>query len=359
MKKSIYKLILVLFLIPLVGFTSSTEPKYEKTKTLKKSYSVNKDATVKISNKYGNVNVVSWNQNRVEITVEITVKGNSTSAVEKKLAGIDVQFNGSENYVSAKTIIERNSSWSLWRNDSNISYQINYTVKMPITNNADLNNDYGSILVNELSGKASINCDYGKIIIGRLNSDDNTINIDYCSTSTISFMKSGKINADYSKLTVDDAIDLHVNADYSGLNFGKVNGIDFNNDYGSISVDKANNIAGNADYVSIRLGTIYRNLKLDSEYGSIKIKELARGFNRAVINADYTGISIGTNRNNNFHFIVEVSYAGFRFNERAVDLQKSIEKSTKKYFEGNYGSKKSNSVLSIKSEYGSVRLEEL
>lgn len=358
MKKSIFKLALLLFIIPQIGFANvGGDLKQEKSKTIKKEFKVDSDATVDIENKYGDVTVTTWDRNQVEITVIITVKGNSLSTIEKRLDGIDVQFSGSASYVKAKTIIEK-SGWSLWGSSSNVSYQINYTVKMPASNNVKLNNDYGSIVLDELNGEANINCDYGKLIIGSLNNLRNEINIDYCSGSTINYMKNGSINADYSKLTVDKAYDLSVNADYSTLNFGKVNGIDFNGDYGSINVDEANNMVANTDYVSVRIGTIRNNLKLDSDYGSIKIAELANGFNSADINGQYTGISIGIKSNNKFQFTVDLSYAGFSYDDDQVDMYKSIEKSSKKYYEGVYGKGSSKSKLSIKSQYGSVKLKD-
>jgi hypothetical protein len=361
MMKSTFKIALLLFLIPLVGFANTDpKPKQEKSKTIKKEYSVDRNATVDIDNKYGNINITTWNQNRVEITVVITVKGNSLSAVEKKLRGIDVDFNATSDLVSAKTKFNNSSSsWSFWGNSKNTSYKVNYTVKMPASNNVKLDNDYGNILINEINGTADINCDYGKIFLGDLNNSNNNINIDYSNGSSINFMKSGSINADYSKLTIDKTNEVKINSDYSNINIGTANTVTYNADYGGISVDDVNNITGNSDYVSIRLGTVSKNLNIKADYGSIKIKELARGFSKAEITSEYTGITIGTRASNNFNFIVNLQYSGFRYDDDNVEMFKSIEKGSKKYYEGTYGKGKSNSRLIIKSQYGGVNLKEL
>lgn len=360
MKKSIYKIALLFLLVPLVGFgVSDTKPKHEKSKTIKKEYSVSSDATVDINNKYGNVNIITWDKNSVEITIEITVKGNDLSTVEKKLRAIDVAFNANSNMVSAKTMFEKSSrSWSFWGKSNNASYKVNYTVKMPKSNNVKVNNDYGNILLNEIDGTANINCDYGKIILGDLNNSNNNINIDYCNGSSINFMKAGYINADYSKLSLDKTDQLKINSDYSNLVVGVANSVNFNSDYGSIKVDDVENITGNTDYVSVRLGTVRKNLKLEADYGSIKISDLAKGFQKAEINSEYAGITIGTETNNSFDFRMDLQYARLRYNESNVDMRKSIEKSSKKYYEGTYGKGNSNSVLTIKSQYGSVTLKE-
>jgi hypothetical protein len=357
--KSTFKIVLLLFLIPLVVF-ANTDPKQEKSKTLKKEYSVDRDATVDIDNKYGNINITTWNKNRVEITVVITVKGNNLSTVEKKLRGIDVDFNATSSRVSAKTRFNNSSSnWSFWGKSKNISYKVHYTIKMPASNNVDLDNDYGNILIDQINGTADINCDYGKLIIGDLNNSNNDINIDYCNGSSINFMKSGSINADYSKLTVDKTDKVKINSDYSTVRIETANTVTYNTDYGSLIIDDANNISGNSDYASIRLGTVSKNLNIKADYGSIKIKELARGFNKAEITSEYAGITIGTKANNNFNFVMNLQYSRFRYNDDNVEMYKSIEKSSKKYYEGTYGKGKSNSKLIIKSQYGGVTLKEL
>ena len=361
MMKSTFKIAFLLFLIPLVSFANNEKKlKQEKSKTIKKQYSVDRNATVNIDNKYGNINITTWNKNSVEITVVITVKGNSLSSVEKKLSGINVDFNASSNLVSAKTKFDNSSSsWSFWGKSNNTSYKVNYTVKMPVSNNVKLNNDYGNILINEINGTTNINCDYGKLIIGDLNNSNNNINIDYTSSSTINFMKSGSINADYSKLTVDKTDKVKINSDYSNINIGTVNTVTYNADYGSITVDDVNDIKGNSDYANIRLGTVSKNLNIKADYGSIKIKELAIGFNKAEVTSEYAGITIGTKANNNFNFKMNLQYSKFRYNNDRVEMFKSIEKSSKKYYEGVYGKGKSNSTLIIKSQYGGVNLKEL
>ncbi len=360
MKKSIYKLALILFLIPLVSFANNdTGKKHEKSRTIKKEYSVSSDAIVGISNKYGNINVITWNKNRVEITVKITVKGNDLSVVEKKLRNINVDFNANSSMVSAKTIFGKSSkSWSFWGKSNKTSYQIDYTVKMPKSNSVKLNNDYGSILVNEIDGSADIDCDYGKIIIGDLNHSNNSINLDYCSRSTINYMKSGTVNVDYSKLTIDKIEDVKANSDYSTLNFGDVGSITFNADYGSVTIDSGNDITGNTDYVSVHLGKVKSNLNLKADYGSIKIKELVKGFSKADISGQYAGITIGTSSNNSFNFEIDLSYGSFKRNDNNINLNKSISKSSKKYYEGSYGKSNGSSKLTIKSQYGSVSLKE-
>ena len=352
----LYKLLFFFLLIPTVLIAN--DRKHEKSKNISKTFNVNKNATLYINNKYGNVNVTTWNENRIEIKVKITVKGDDLSSVERKLKDIDIQFEATSNLVEARTFIEKSkSSWSWW-GSNNTNYKINYSVRMPITNNADLHNKYGDIyLLDELEGKSNINCDYGKIQIDQLLNSNNNISLDYCGTSEINYMKSGNLNVDYSKLNIRKSNNLKVSADYSTIKIDQATDVTFNSDYGSISAEEISNLTGNSDYASVKIGTLKKNLKINSDYGGIRVQNIAKGFDNITIDGNYASIKLGTNSNNNFNFNIDLSYASFDYPDNNVELYKSIKKTSKKYYEGTFGKGNSNSKITIKSNYGGVSLK--
>ena len=61
--------------------------------------------------------------------------------------------------------------------------EINYVIKLPITNSVDLSNDYGGINLEKLEGRATISCDYGKITTKELMAENNVLSFDYTSDS--------------------------------------------------------------------------------------------------------------------------------------------------------------------------------
>lgn len=357
MKKQIQLIMAMVMIIPSLSFGNPGDKNwdYEKTKTIKKEFSVNANALLRINNKYGNVDVISWDQNRVEIEVTITVKGNSESKVIDRLKRINVNFNNSPSEVSAKTILE-NSSNSWFKSNNNMNYQIDYKVKMPVTNNANLSNDYGTISLNEIKGRASINCDYGKIIIGSLFHEDNDINIDYTSDSEIEFMNGGSINADYSKFRITKAKKIELNADYTDSVFDNIEELDFVCDYGKIEVENANDIDGHGDYLTMRFGTIYKKLSIDADYGSVKVAKLMKGFESVRIDSDYAGIKIGLDDDVSFNFVAKLSYGGFDYDGGDVTYLKKVIKSSDKYYEGFVNKENSGATIEVSSDYGSVKL---
>jgi len=357
MKTQLLKIVLFLLFVPLTIHANEIEGhKHEKSKTIKKEYNVDADALLKIDNKYGNIDVISWESNRVEIEVTITVSGNDLAKVTKRLSMIDVEFEGNSNEVSAKTVIEKkSSSWSWgWGKNNNVNYKINYKVKVPVTNQTDLRNDYGNITLNETTGDCSINCDYGSIIIGELHSNNNKINIDYTNNSTIGLMNGGSINADYSKLTIEESGNINLNADYTTTIFEDVKALDYNCDYGSLKIEKGGSIEGDGDYLSLKMGTISKSAKIDAGYGSVKIERLLDGFDSVDIDGSYTGIKIGVPKDKGFNFDIKLSYGGFKYDKSMVNFTNQIVKSSSKSYQGSYGKSNANSTIRIDSGYGSV-----
>lgn len=357
--KAIYKLTILLLLVPSIVLANNNgdKKKHEKSKSISKSFDVNSNATLGIYNKYGDINVTSWDKNTVEIDVKITVKGNDLDDVEDRLEKIDVEFNASKSLVEARTTIGKNS-WNIFKKNKNISYKINYTIKMPVSNNVKLNNDYGSIRLDEVEGNAEINCDYGKVTLGDLKGNDSSINLDYCSSSTIDSMKDGAINVDYSRISIDKATTVNLSTDYSTVKFKEVDNLTCSADYGGVEVENVASAVMNGDYTGFRFGTITKKLKLNSDYGSVRVKNLANGFESVNINSEYAGIKIGIEPGTNFNFVIDLQYAGFKRSDSKVELFKSIVKNNKKHYEGVYGKGGSNSKVTIKSEYGSVSFYE-
>ncbi|HKK12859.1 MAG TPA: hypothetical protein VJ945_08495 [Flavobacteriaceae bacterium] len=358
----LYKTALILFLIPTLVLGSTNEKwngKYTKEKTVKKEFTVNRDALLKVDNSYGNIDIVTYDGNTVFIEVHIKTNGNNEEKVQKKLDDIHIEFNGTSSLVEARTKFSKSSnSWWNWGKNNNVNMEVNYTIKLPISNSVDLSNDYGSINLDKLEGRATISCDYGKITTKELMADNNVLNFDYTHNSYFEYIKSGKINADYSGYTVGKTKNLKISADYTKSVIEVAEDVDYNCDYGSIHIEKANNVMGNGDYLTTRLGDIYKNVSLKADYGSIEIKQMTANAGNLSVQSDYTGITVGYNSGYNFDFEIDLEYASLRDKDE-LEISKQKIESTNKYYAGYYGNANSGNLIKIDSEYGSVSLKKI
>ena len=117
---------LIAAILPTVAFS-----KAEFSKTLKKEFAISPTGTTYLDNKYGKIEVKTWDQNRVRITATIKVKAGSQSAADAIFDRIAINFSSGEGYVKAQTNIEPNKKgwlqWS-WFGSSSGDYSINYEV---------------------------------------------------------------------------------------------------------------------------------------------------------------------------------------------------------------------------------------
>ncbi len=362
MKAQLYNIwFLLLFPTLLMSYTNSGEltGKHTKEKTIQKEFKVNKDAILEIDNDYGNLDITSWNEDRIVIDVVIKVSGNDEEKVLKKLESIDIEFTASPQSVHAKTIFGTNSmSWwdkltSGWNHSLNM--KIDYAIKVPITNHINLDNDYGSITIDKTQGNTEINCDYGQIIIGELLSDQNYIHIDYTNNSSIAYLKSGKINADYSDFEIENSDHVDLKADYTQSHFGTIKYLKYNCDYGGIKVENVNTIIGNSDYVETKIGNVSKELTIDSDYGSIVIQGIRPSFDSIDMKTDYTGVSIGYEPKCTFNFSVVSSYGGIKLDESMM-VNKKYTRDSKKDYQGFYGNPDSESSINISAQYGGIKI---
>ncbi|NNE78120.1 MAG: hypothetical protein HKN31_13740, partial [Pricia sp.] len=237
--------------------------------------------------------------------------------------------------------------------NNNVNMQVNYIIKLPVKNSVQLDNDYGNILLDRIDGHAQINCDYGRLDIGELRGRDNQLNFDYTSKSTINYMNSGKISADYSGFTIEKAGDLVINADYTNSSVQQLGNLQYSCDYGKIEVGEVHNVEGTGDYIDVELGTIHGNVDIAADYGSLKIEKMSEDAGNVNIRTDYTGVKIGYDAKYDFNFEIRTSYSGVSGKED-FELQISEEKNNNSYFKGYHGSSSSGNFISITSEYGGI-----
>ncbi|WP_431157978.1 hypothetical protein [Winogradskyella poriferorum] len=356
-----FKFISLLLLVPalVMGNNSPEIAKSTKEKKIQRSFNVDANATLKINNSYGNIDVVTWDQNRIEFDITIKVTGNNADKVEDRLDQIDVKFSDSNEWVAAETQFgKKTKSWWNWGNNNRLKMEVNYRVKVPVTNNVILDNDYGSINLDKLEGRATINCDYGKVTTQELMASDNVLNFDYTNNSYFEYINGGKISADYSSFTVAKTKNLELNADYTKSVIEVSENIKYNCDYGSLKVENVNNIEGNADYLTLRLGNVFKNANLKADYGAIKIDRIASNANNITINTEFVGITLGYDSGYSFDFDIDLDYASLRGEDGFNFTNKEIDGS-EKYYSGHSGSANSGNLVNIEAEYGSVTFKKL
>lgn len=349
MKKQ-YNILILFILIPFLGFAND-DTFISKEKNIKKTFIVNSNAGIDIENKYGNITVSTWDENKIDLDITIKVSGGNENWVNERLNSIDVDINALKSMVTAITNIGNSSLKS--RGSSN-SFEINYVIKIPKNGTVKLNNKYGNITTLTLESTTDIACKYGKIILGKLNGDSNRIEIGYSQNSSIDYIKNGNIEARYSGIKINESGNLNLDANYTDVSLLEGQNIKCKGNYGSFKFQKINSLIGSSNYVTISVAEILNSLSVDATYSKINVESMSEKSKNVNINTGYTNISLGYDANYSFDFDINTRYGSIK-NDSSLEVLVSEIKSNTKRISG-YNKKKGQNKVIINSSYGNVIL---
>ncbi len=305
----------------------------DKFKTYSKTYSLDANDKIKLSNQYGKIVVNTWDKHEIKVDVQIKAEASDDAAAQKLLNGVQIWDNKEGSVVSFRTSIETSNgrTWKIWDwgNSGKHKLEIDYTVYMPAKNDLNIEQSYGSITLPELDGKVRLNCSYGNATAIKLSNPNNDI------------------EGSYGSLKVDNLNSAHL--DYS---------------YGSVQIGECNNLKANLSYGSFKLGKLKGSGDLDVSYcGGFKISELANTFKKLDVNSSYSGVTLGLPGNDSFDFDVTVNYGGFSYNsDQAIITSKNPPDGSKRIsmtrnYKGHYGRAGAGPTVEIHNTYGNVNFE--
>lgn len=349
MKKH-YKILILFILIPFLGF-SNDDTFISKQKSIKKTYIVNSNAGIDIDNKYGNISVSTWDEDKIDLDITIKVTGGNENWVNERLNSIDVDITALKSMVTAVTNMGNSTSKS---RGSNNSFEINYVIKIPKNGTVKLLNKYGNISTLNLDSTTDITCKYGKVALGKLNGNSNKLVIEYCQNSTADYIKNSTIVARYSNLKLNDAENINLDASYSDLNVGDSQNVKYDCNYGNIKLQKVNSFSGSASYLNIVIGELTSNLNSELRYSKLNVGNITEKAGNINVTAGYSDVYLGFSPNFSFDFDITTKYGSIKASD---DLEISVSevKSNTKTISGFYKRKGQNKVA-VNSNYGNVTL---
>jgi|GEM_PF-513081 len=305
-----------------------------KTKTYNKSYNVDRDDKLQISNMYGKVTINTWGKNEFKVDVEIKAYADDDDKAQDLLNRISISDSKDNNSVSFATKIKNddggNSFWGIFGNNGKTSVRkavINYTVYMPAKNALDITNKYGAVILPDLFGKLNIKNSYGGLVAKTLYNTDNHISVNYGSAG-IDYLSGGDLAVAYGSLNLQGGGKLNTQISYGSGKIGKLSASSIINvRYGGLQVDALENAV--------------KNLSVSSDYSPVKLG--------AVGNAD---------------FDVTVHYAGFSYDNDNVSISSKTPSddgkswSSTKNYKGKVGKGSAERTIIIKSNYGGVKIDQ-
>ncbi|HKJ40885.1 MAG TPA: hypothetical protein VKA27_02280 [Sunxiuqinia sp.] len=299
---------LLLWVLLIISGAESAHAQYTESRELHKRYAVKPGTSIEITNKYGNIEMNTWDKDSVVIDVMMKVEEKKQSRLDKTLDNIDFDFTNGPTYLIARTIVDKNRSQleseflkfkeTLLQTDGSV--QIDYKVWLPSTNPLKIENKFGNIYLEDYNGTADISLSNGKLKAHDLN-ERATINLSFADAS-INEMTSGRISADYSDIYIRESGDLRITSKSSEIELTNAKSLTLDSRRDKFRLRKIDAIEADASFSSFRMNELTDKATLRLAYGDLEIEKVPVDFSNIYIESKNTDISLYFNPENQFNF---------------------------------------------------------
>lgn len=288
------KLLILLALLP--GTLALAQDHTDK-RSVRRSFPVSHETTLEVQNKYGKIQLATWDRDSVAVEVDIYLSESSSSKLKKLKQDIQIDFTGTNSYIIAKTVIESESgriaselrSITNTISGSNKRIEINYMVHLPAYMDVVLTNKFGDIYMDDLEGQSDIELSNGVLKANRL-TGNSSISLSF-GNGMIKSLGSANLKLSYSDLVLNEVSQLDLVSKSSKLNVDSVNVLKIDSRRDKLYFKKVEYIAGSSNFTQIWVYDFLRESDLYMKYGELTIEHVMPNFSKIYVESDYTDMT--------------------------------------------------------------------
>lgn len=277
-------------------------------KKFEKSYPLNGEKIV-LNNQFGKMEIETWDKNELKVIAFIKIGAREKEVAERCIDMINVVDDVKDNTIEIRTKIDNDRNYWEGNRTNSREIKIDYKVYLPKTANLFAENSFGNIDLGDFDGEAELWCKYGNLTAGN-------------------FSKPVKISVDFGRANIGSVNNSKINAKYSRIEVEKLNG----------DLDAKFEFCQSVDLMT---GDKVKSMSFHCNYTNLNI-ELQKG---AAVN--YSMQLNNGSLNNRTNYTIE---------EKAKSENRNYYYSPVKKYEGSFGKAENALQLTIKSNFGKVRL---
>ncbi|PHI18881.1 hypothetical protein CEQ90_15680 [Lewinellaceae bacterium SD302] len=382
MKPSIYKLslFLSLFISFQLSAANASDPgcgsKREFVKNINKTFDLDADGRLELSNRHGYIDVQSWNQEKTTIDIKIIVNAGDQEDANKVFERVRIDFSHTSNLVSVKTQIgsETKGWWDrIFGGFNSDDFKIVYQVKMPNeaflraegqycnisvgdhAGEVDVYTRYGNIDLEDIGDQAEVQCQYGNINIETL-AADSRVEVGYGNLDIDKASGTLDVQTRYGELRIDEAPKLDLDCRYTELRLGKIGTLRLNGSYGDLRIEEVNIIRASTTYSEYEIEKAYQEVDISTGYGDVEIDWLQAGFTEVRIKGSYSDIEVRMDPTAGYELNARTSYASIDY-PSGLDVSRKENKSNSESIVGKHKGQGSGK-LELASSYGDISVRD-
>lgn len=358
--KSVYTFaaFLLFFVIPLGAQDESAN------KSFSKSLTVGRETKLEVINRYGDINISTWDKDSAYITAEIEAYAPDQTRLDKLVAGINVSITGTGSLIRAETVFERETTVLLESFkeftgkliDFESRIEINYFISIPDYIDIDIKNQFGDISAEDNTGTISVDLSNGDFRANNLNRIS-ALNLDF-GDAVIGSVKSAKIITSFSKINIERSDELDLSSTSSRFDLGKAGVIEIESRKDKFFIGEISTITGASWFTDYSVEYLVTAAGLDLKFGSCDIERINGRFDNMVIKSANADIKANFEPSASYEYEIRQVNAYVVLPENKTRAEKeTVNENRKEYLlTGKIGAGTGKSRLKIDASRGNVNI---
>ncbi len=304
------KKILLTCSLLVVGWLAAAQVRMEKD--YNQTFDITAESKVEISNKYGEVIVRTWNENKVKISVRVTAEGKSQDVVNKTMSRVDVSLRKIGSLVTADTQIQSSTSGMSFLNNvedyskaifGKQKLTVNYEVWLPERIDLSIDNKYGDIYLASMSGQVDVNLGHGDFkgekFTGRFDMDHSF------GKSSMSYVNRGRFILRGADITIDEGSSYSFQSSSSTIRLYNSHYAKFDSRNDKIYVVNINELVGLGRFTNLQAERLMKSADLNFNFGEINLSQLDQKFKSINLIGKSTDINLVLNQASYIHATIK------------------------------------------------------
>jgi hypothetical protein len=262
----------------------------------KKAFSVSQGSSIIVSNKYGDINIITVKDDSVIVCATITIDQDDKEIAGKSTKLITINIGRIKDSISLSTSFDKKfftPTYSKGRKN----FSVDYLIKVPAYINIKVANEFGNLSVEELSGSANIRLSQGILTIKKLTRGNlRPLNRIYADHAKISIDESNWLDLivqNCPSVTIGKVQALLLSSSFSKINISDVSSLVAGSKSDTYILETIKNLSSESLYSIVEVRQLTGSLKSKVTYGSINVKGMKAGSDGIDIFSDNASVNIG------------------------------------------------------------------
>jgi hypothetical protein len=330
--KKFFTLITFVFVAAFSAFADGDETEngsfpFSETKNISRSFPSVPNMRVEVINKYGDVQIETWNKDSVRVEVNITAQSDDMEDVRVLLDMADVDISGGSGFVLAQLNWGQNQS--AWKRSAvevmlNLNkdqrLNIDYTIYMPANLSLKIDNRFGNVVFGDFTGKTYLQVMHGDVRAHQLK-DLRSAVVKY-GRMDIDELGEGTVSLSFGEINCNKVDELSINSSSSEINIEKVNALVVSSTSDKFDLEYVGKISGSGMLSNFRIRELTQKLVLTAKFGSVSIRKVKQDFEMITLSAYSNDVSIGFESQAAFAFGIQLENGkNFTFPQSMVNIE--------------------------------------